>query len=245
MSLRTELEISGGWLFRHRSFLPIGALPIIFSLPSYHFVWQSHALNEIGQYLGLMVSLLGLGVRVLAIGYAPEGTSGRNTKSQVADELNTTGMYSIVRHPLYLGNYMIMMGFLVALHNCLAFLLATSIFCLFYERIMLAEEAFLRKKYADYFERWAQNTRAFFPAFGNWTQPSIPFSWRTVLRREYTGLFLITSLFFLLDLVGDSIIEKHLIFDLTWVVIFILGLVSYVTLRALKKGSRILYVRGR
>lgn len=245
MSLRSELEISGGWLFRHRTFLPVGALPIILSLPSYHFVWQSHALNEIVQYLGLVISLLGLGVRVLAIGYAPEGTSGRNTKSQVADELNTTGMYSIVRHPLYLGNYLIMAGFFVALHNCVAFLLATSIFCLFYERIMLAEEAFLRKQFTDRFENWARRTRAFFPSFRNWKQPCIPFSWRTVLRREYTGMFLITSLFFLLDFVGDSVIEKHLMFDVAWDVIFMLGLVAYVTLRSLKKGSRVLYERGR
>ena len=34
-----------------------------------------------------------------------KNTSGRNTHDQVADSLNTSGIYSIVRHPLYVGNF--------------------------------------------------------------------------------------------------------------------------------------------
>ncbi|MGB8874133.1 MAG: hypothetical protein WCC75_12145, partial [Desulfobaccales bacterium] len=43
-------------------------------------------------------------------GLPPRGTSGRNTQGQVAETLNTTGIYSLVRNPLYLGNFLIWLG---------------------------------------------------------------------------------------------------------------------------------------
>ncbi len=58
----------------------------------------------------MVISFFGLALRVIVVGHAPYGTSGRNTREQVADTLNTTGMYSIVRHPLYLANYLIILG---------------------------------------------------------------------------------------------------------------------------------------
>jgi protein-S-isoprenylcysteine O-methyltransferase Ste14 len=246
MSLCTEFERSGSWLFRHRSFLPVAAFPIIIAAGvSYHYICRSHSLTELGQAIGLLVSFLGLGVRLLTVGYAPAGTSGRNTTVQVANQLNTTGMYSIVRHPLYLGNYLVMLGLILAIHSWIALFLATGIFCLFYERIMFAEERFLREQFSGDFESWADRTPAFVPDLSHWVKPDESFCWRTVLRREYTGFFLITSLFFLIDLVGDSIAERHLKLDLHWISLFILGLLAYFTLRSLKKYTRLLHAPGR
>ena len=47
----------------------------------------------------------------------PAGTSGRNTAKQVADTLNTTGLYSLTRNPLYLGNAVIYMAIACFLQN--------------------------------------------------------------------------------------------------------------------------------
>ena len=69
--------------------------------------------DKIGDFwesLAVMISFLGLIVRCVTVGYVPRGTSGRNTRSQVAETLNTTGIYSITRNPLYLGNFLIMVG---------------------------------------------------------------------------------------------------------------------------------------
>ena len=97
--------------FRWRGYLFLLLLPIILlsfvgfsnrmGSPTFEFLW------EIGCFL---ISLLGLSVRVLTVGTAPRGTSGRTTKKPRADILNSTGMYSIVRHPLYWGNYLIALG---------------------------------------------------------------------------------------------------------------------------------------
>ncbi|MBI1987594.1 MAG: hypothetical protein HYS70_04535 [Nitrospinae bacterium] len=86
-------------------------LPVfLLSFIGYEYPFGSHKLDLLWEIGCLLVSMLGLSVRILTSGTVPAGTSGRNTKRQKADALNTTGVYSIVRHPLYLGNYLIALG---------------------------------------------------------------------------------------------------------------------------------------
>jgi protein-S-isoprenylcysteine O-methyltransferase Ste14 len=246
MSLRTEFEASGAWLFRYRSLLPLLALPLVgAALSSFAYLGNNHELDEIWNVICLLISLMGLVVRVVTIGYVPRGTSGRNTRKQDARKLNTSGMYSVVRHPLYLGNYVIVLGVSMYFHTSYLVLLATCLYALYYERIMFAEEAFLRQRFGEEFERWAACTPSILPRLRGWRRAELPFSWRTVLRREYTGLFGILAVFCLLEITGDSLVEHHLKIDWPWVVLFGCGLLIYLTLRTLKKQTTVLDVEGR
>jgi protein-S-isoprenylcysteine O-methyltransferase Ste14 len=246
MTLRNAFEKSGSWLFRYRSFLPLLCLPLFgAALVEFSYLRTSHRLNEWWQAFCLLISFGGLAVRVVTIGSAPACTSGRNTKQQVAATLNTTGMYSVVRHPLYLGNYLIMLGFTMVFHNGWLVCVISCIYALYYERIMMAEEAFLREKFGDRFEQWADATPAFIPKFHGWKPAALPFCWRTVLQREYNAFFLIVAVFFLLDLIGDSVAERQFKLDVSWFVIFLCSFVIFSTLRFLKKRTRILQVEGR
>ncbi|MCW5558077.1 MAG: hypothetical protein KIT22_09650 [Verrucomicrobiae bacterium] len=246
MSLRTEYEATGAWLFRHRSFLPLLALPILIeALRSFTYLWQSHQFTEIWAVFSLMISFLGLFIRAFTVGFAPQGTSGRNTRQQVAEVLNTTGMYSLVRHPLYLGNYLAVLGAVVFFHTWWLVLLLTCLYALYYERIMFAEEAFLRQRFGESFEQWAAVTPAVVPKLRGWKHPGLTFSWRTVLRREYTGFFLITASFCALEIAGDSVAEQRLRIDWPWCMLFALGVLVYLVLRTLKKKTRMLDVPGR
>ncbi|MEY2410850.1 MAG: hypothetical protein QOF48_3520 [Verrucomicrobiota bacterium] len=246
MALRNELEKTGFWLFRYRSFLPFAALPVFgICMMSYSYLGESHRITKWWQLLCLAVSLAGLAVRIVSVGHAPRRTSGRNTHEQVADSLSTTGMYSVVRHPLYLGNYLMLIGFVLFFHIWWLVLLASCIYALYYERIMLAEEEFLRQQFGETFERWAAATPAFIPRLHGWRKPALPFCWRTVLRREYSGLFLITTTFFLLDAMGDWRVERTMRPDWLWISVFAVGLLAYLALRTLKKHSRLLHVPGR
>ena len=110
---------------------------------------------------------------------------------------------------------------------------------------MMAEEAFLREKFGDRFEQWADATPAFIPKFHGWKPAALPFCWRTVLQREYNAFFLIVAVFFLLDLIGDSVAERQFKLDVSWFVIFLCSFVIFSTLRFLKKRTRILQVEGR
>ncbi len=112
MALIHSCEKSGNFLFRHRGEIPIVlfafAIPVIYYTPAQQF---SVLTREILTYAAILLSLLGFVIRAIAIATTPKGTSGRNTKSgQVAESLNTKGIYSMVRHPLYLGNYFMWIG---------------------------------------------------------------------------------------------------------------------------------------
>jgi len=246
MSLRTEFETSGRWLFRCRSFLALAAAPLIVAgLSSFTYLGNSHLLDELWNAGCLLVSFAGIAVRMLTVGYVPRRTSGRNTREQVAQALNTTGMYSLVRHPLYLGNYLAVLGMAMFFHTWWMIVLATCIYAFFYERIMFAEEAFLRERFGKDFERWAEVTPAIIPRLRLWRPPALPFSWRTVLRREYTGFFVVTTVFLLLEVIGDSVAEGRLRIDWPWVILALLGATVYLTLRSLKRGTRLLHEDGR
>jgi protein-S-isoprenylcysteine O-methyltransferase Ste14 len=246
MSLRNQLETSGSWLFRYRSYLPLAILPIfVVCLASSKYLGRSHALNELWQRICLAISFAGLVLRAVIVGHAPYGTSGRNTREQVAHTLNTTGMYSVVRHPLYLANYIIIIGFSMEFHVWWLVLLTTTLYALYYERIMMAEEAFLRTRFGGEFEEWAAVTPAFIPKWRGWRPFKVPFCWRTVLQREYNAFFLIVAVFFLLDLIGDSIVEERFKIDRVWFGIFVGGFVVFATLRTLKKRTHLLTVEGR
>ena len=246
MSLRSQLENSGAWLFRHRSYLPLVIIPVFVAcLPSFGYLGRSHRINEVWQVFCLAISFSGLALRVITVGRAPLGTSGRNTRQQEANSLTTTGIYSVVRHPLYLGNYLILAGMALWPHVWWLVILATCLFALYYERIMLAEELFLRKRFGETFETWAAATPAFFPRLRGWKPSPVSFCWRTVLQREYNAFLLILAVFFLFDLVGDSMAEGRWHVDYVWFSVFIAGFIIFAALRSLKKRTKILHVEGR
>jgi len=244
--LLEELEASGNWLFRWRSYLPLGLLVLIFAgLSHFRYPFGSHFLDEAWELVCLGVSSVGLLVRALTVGFAPKGTSGRNTKRQVADELNTTGMYSIVRNPLYLGNFVIILGVVVFPRVWWIPLVYLLVFMLYYERIIFAEEMFLRRKFGEAYVEWASRTPAFLPRFSQWKRPSISFSWKTVLRREYHGAFAVVAAVFLLETVTELYQGHGLAVDNMWRYILGFGAAGYVLIRFLHKQTSLLKVKGR
>ncbi len=246
MALKEELGKHGDWLFKWRSYLPLLVLPIILvTLKDFDYLERIYGdtVNAIWKAFCLTVSLLGLSIRCITCGYVPKETSGRNTKRQKAGLLNTAGMYSIVRHPLYLGNFFVMLGMALFVEVWWLTLISILLFWLYYERIIIAEEEFLRRNFGDLFLEWSGKTPAFLPKFRNWQKPELPFSLKAVIAREYTTLFVIIASFSFIDIMGDIFVEGEL--DSAWAAVFIAGFMLYSTLRILKKKTKIFYVEGR
>lgn len=244
--LREEMKAAGNWLFRWRSYLPLGLLLLALpALMNFHYPRGSRTLQLFWELFCLAVAFLGLTVRFFTAGHVPAGTSGRNTLKQVARELNVTGMYSVVRHPLYLGNFLIWLG-LSLLPRCWWFTVLTAlIFWLYYERIMLAEEAFLEEQFGEPFRQWAARTPAFIPRWRAWRPPELPFSFKAALAREYTTFFTVvlgfTSFQVLVWLLSRGAYVPHFLAA----VLLGVGLGSYGIIRFLKKNTRVLRVEGR
>jgi protein-S-isoprenylcysteine O-methyltransferase Ste14 len=242
MPLLEEFESSGSLLFRWRSYLPlVPAVLIFFGLAHFEYPLGSHLLDQLWELICLAASFLGLAIRALTIGSAASRTSGRNTTEQVADRLNTTGMYSIVRHPLYLGNFFIVLGVVIFYRVWWIFLVYTLLFAVYYERIIFAEEMFLRRKFGQAYLDWASKTPAFLPRrVSQWKKPALSFSWKKVLRREYHGVLGVLGTMFLLEVAGDVYQGYGLKIDVLWAVICFFSGGSYLVIRFLHKHTELL-----
>jgi len=200
MALIHSFERSGNALFRHRGQIPlfifITAIPVIFLTDT---TILKDTVYVIITVISIVIALLGFVIRAYTIGTTPKGTSGRNTREQVAESLNTKGIYSTLRHPLYLGNYLMWLGLLLFTFNVYYIIIISLFFWLYYERIMFAEERFLERKYGDEYLSWSAGVPAFIPAIKKFQKSGIPFSVKSVLRREYSGVLAMAVGYFYID----------------------------------------------
>ena len=154
-------------------------------------------------------------------------------------------MYSIVRNPLYLGNFIIWSGLALFARIWWLSLIIALVFWIYYERIIFAEEAYLRTKFGAEYLDWAERTPVFVPRFRNYQKSNLPFSLKNVLRREYNGFFAVILCLFLLETIGDLVIHRRFEPDAEWIIALCVGFVIWATLRTLKKRTGLLDVSGR
>lgn len=109
MALIEEFTKTGNWLFRWRSYLPV----VLISLVMFSMYLNRAALlpgNWQWAAICLFISSVGEGIRIFVVAHSASRTSGRNVKRQIAESLNTTGAYSLIRHPLYFANFLMWIG---------------------------------------------------------------------------------------------------------------------------------------
>jgi protein-S-isoprenylcysteine O-methyltransferase Ste14 len=200
MALLHSFEKSGNTLFKYRGQIPV--ILFIFAVPVIYFTEPTFLSEQqylILTYIAIATSLLGFLFRAYAIGTTPKGTSGRNTSEQIADILNTTGIYACVRHPLYVGNYFMWIGIVMFTFNIYYVVAVSLAFWIYYERIMFAEERFLERKFGQAYLDWSMKVPAFIPALSKYTKSTTPLSILTVIRREYTGILATVFSFTFID----------------------------------------------
>lgn len=250
MLLRDQMAQTGATLFRWRSYVLLAFVPAI--------LWatlQGEAVEAaIGEFWGelfegfaVALVVLGEGLRILTVGFVPAGTSGRNTGAgQVATRVNTTGTYSLVRNPLYLGNCLMYLGVVLFAQSLVLAVIFTLVLFIYYERIIAAEEAFLATKFGTEYTDWAAQTPAFLPRLTGWRAPDMAFSWRSVIRREHASIYAGILALFLVE-VGLTVLnpDPTETLDTGWFIV--LGVATVLELLALflKKRTRVLQVAGR
>jgi protein-S-isoprenylcysteine O-methyltransferase Ste14 len=244
MALYQEFRMQGNYLFKHRGILPLVILVpalivyIYNDLPeTKEEMWYEDAI----EYFSVIIGLLGLLIRAHAVGHAAPRTSGRNTDAgQVADSLNTTGMYSMLRHPLYLGNFLMWAAPALWTMELWFFLFFVLAFWLYYERIMYAEEAFLAEQYGDLYSKWASQLPAFIPNLRRYKKAVRKFNCKKVLRQEKSGLLALFLVFWLFDISADLIGEGLQAFDWDfWSIGALLSLFTYIFIKVLQKSGKL------
>ncbi len=242
MSIKKSLEASGNFLFKYRGHIPLIvfllSVPVAFFTP-YHTYSSFKGLDEIILFVSLFFISLGHFIRARTVGRRSIQTSGRNRSHQVAKVLTKTGWYSLLRHPLYFGNYLIWLGLAIFLSNFWFVIILSLLFWIYYERIMFAEEVFLEEKFGGEFTDWASKTPSFFPSFKNYVPNDCPFSWRIVAKNEYPGIISSATSFLLILILKRSVLLGSFYFNSTDKIFLLLIVIYGLSSKILKKCTSI------
>ena len=101
---------------------------------------------------GGIVSILGLGLRAWAAGHIRKNA-----------ELATSGPYAYTRNPLYLGSFLLGLGFTVAAGRWVLAVLFGALFLGIYFPVMRVEASTLTKLFARDYETYSRSVPLFFP----------------------------------------------------------------------------------
>jgi protein-S-isoprenylcysteine O-methyltransferase Ste14 len=142
----------GGVLFRNRSWLPVLFLGIPLFVPGH--------MSAAEWIIGALAVVAGEWVRLA--GVAAAGTVTRR-RSRTVQRLVTYGVFAWVRNPLYVGNFLIWMGFVV-ISGVLWFLpVAIVIFAIEYSLIVRYEEGVLESIFGGEYLAYKQTTPRWLP----------------------------------------------------------------------------------
>jgi protein-S-isoprenylcysteine O-methyltransferase Ste14 len=241
MALIHSFETSGNFLFKYR-----GQFPVLLFLLCIPFVYATDY-TEISitsqramLFIGIAFCILGLAIRAITIGTTPKGTSGRNTQNQVAEQLNTAGIYSVLRHPLYVGNYFMWAGIVVYTMNFSFFIIFSLAYWLYYERIMYAEERFLERKFGETYINWSMEVPAFIPSFKKYIKSTVPFSAKAVFRREYSGVVATVIGFVYIQFLKNFFALQKVFISTNFITVFLITAAAALILRSLKHYTGVL-----
>ena len=242
MTIKKSLEVSGNFLFKYRGHIPlivfILVVPISFLTP-YKTYASYHGLNETILFTALFLIFSGHLIRARTVGKRTIQTSGRNRSHQVAQVLNKIGWYSLVRHPLYFGNYLIWLGLAIFLSNFWFVIILSLLFWIYYERIMFAEEVFLEEKFGGEFTVWASKTPSFFPSIKNYKPNDFPFSWRVVIKNEYPGIISSATSFLFILILKRIVLLGYFSFCASDALFLLIIVVFGVSCKLLKKFTAV------
>jgi protein-S-isoprenylcysteine O-methyltransferase Ste14 len=235
----------GDFLFRWRSYLPMVLVPpVIGAIAISEHPVGSPAGQLAWEVACVLLACAGLALRVWTVGVAARGTSGRNTRQQKASVLNTTGPYSVMRHPLYVGNGLIAFALALFPGTVVAAVLVALVSAVYYGVITAREEAFLRTRFGAAFDTWASRVPALVPNLSRYIPSARPFDWRIPVRREFYALAVIMIAPFALDVAAQLTRRRVLEFNPVWGSLAVLGAIGFVVLRMLKKRTPRQDVRG-
>jgi protein-S-isoprenylcysteine O-methyltransferase Ste14 len=148
----------GAVLFRNRSWLPVPFLLVALLAPG-----QPGPRNWI---VGAVLIAIGEWIRLA--GVAAAGTSTRR-RSRDVQRLVTYGIFSWVRNPLYVGNFLIWNGFVVASGVMWFLPVAIVIFAVEYTLIVAFEEGVLESTFGQEYLDYKARTPRWLPR-----PPSVP-----------------------------------------------------------------------
>jgi protein-S-isoprenylcysteine O-methyltransferase Ste14 len=107
--------------------------------------------------IGFVIAALGQAWRIYAAGVIYKNK-----------RLATTGAYSLVRHPLYFGNFLILAGFTLACAHWVVVAVVVFFLLFYYPAAIRYEDRKLQDLFGEEWQAWGTHTPAMFPTRLKW-----------------------------------------------------------------------------
>jgi len=157
--LLSRIRVPAGFVF--------AALYLYFSTPSSRSLW-----------IGGSLAFIGIVIRAWATGHIRKN-----------DELTVSGPYALTRNPLYLGSFIIGMGFSIAGGNLIIPAVFLVCFAAIYAPVMQQEMDYLKHKFPREYECYQATVPLFFPGLTPEGMGQGDFSFHRYMKhREYQAL---------------------------------------------------------
>ena len=183
----------GGWLFRHRTSLPLPVALVILTVPSGE---TSPSLFLVG--IGVGITVVGELIRLWGVHHI--GAISR-TRSDRLGPLVASGPFALLRNPLYVGNIALWVGFALAARLVWLAPVVLVLLGLEYHAIVRWEESLLESRLGQAYRDYAARVPRWIPSFSRGDRGlrrlTDGFSWRATLFSE-RGTFVAMALGYVL-----------------------------------------------
>ena len=183
-------------LFRHRDHVPIP-----FAIGALVGMWFYHPDYAVGRAwavwatvaVSLVCIIAGEALRIWSVGHSGRTTRAKELK---APALATGGPYAVVRNPIYVGNFLLGLGYvlLTRIHWVIGAYIV--FFFIQYTLIVNIEEEFLEGKFGDDYREYRKKVKRFIPnlaRLGNSGTPGESFRWSALGGEKWTLANMVAS----------------------------------------------------
>ena len=226
----------GNFLFHYRN----GLFPLVYAL----LIVKSPPLMadyRVAALCGFLVAASGQLLRGVTVGLEYIIRGGRD-RQVYADKLVQGGLFAHCRNPLYVGNYVILLGVSLASNSVLFCAIAVPFFAFAYWAIIAAEENYLRKKFGPEFDDYCARVNRLMPNLSGLsrTLAGMRFNWRRLITAEYGSAYIWLAAIPLVTLKNTWLVDQYSASNpvvwISWSLLAVATL-AYALARFLKKSG--------
>ena len=195
--------------FKHRiarSFKPRFAVIYPFGL----FVLLFGACDEDSLRSGIGYIIVGLLIRLWSNGYAIKN-----------DKLTTSGPYAFVRNPLYLGTFLIAIGFAIVLKTGWVGVAFIAALAFIYHKTINDEQVMLTAKFGDAYRKYISKVPAMVPSLIPYPEgEKWPFNLQRLIdSKEHKPVFWVIVLLIIFHLKSRLLLEHKAMTTKSWILV--------------------------
>ncbi len=163
---------------------------------------------------GIGYIIAGLLIRLWSNGYAIKN-----------DKLTTSGPYAFVRNPLYLGTFLIAIGFAIVLNMYWVGVLFLAALGVMYYRTIQTEQGMLLTKFGESYRKYVEKVPAMIPCLISYPEgEKWPFSLKRLIdSKEHKPVFWIIILLIVFHLKTRLILEHKSMNEHAWALVALAG----------------------